>query len=77
MIIYCATNINNSKRYIGQTMKGVNTRRSQHEYEARNGYGVISCTRYDLRTKYSLNESGVSELIKGKRKSHKGWRVQN
>lgn len=32
------------------------------------------CTRYELRTKYSLGES-LHAMIRGVRKSHKGWRV--
>ncbi len=36
-------------------------------------YGTIITTKFDFRNKYNLNHSSVSELISGKRKSHKGW----
>ena len=37
-------------------------------------HGEITSTQYELRTKYNLNKSGLSKLISGKYKSHKGWR---
>jgi hypothetical protein len=35
------------------------------------------CTRHDLYTKYSLDGNKLSLLVKGTRKSHKGWRIIN
>ena len=39
--------------------------------------GIIEqCTRYDFIKKYSLKQSGVSDLVNGKkRKPYYGWRV--
>jgi len=37
-------------------------------------HGEITCTQYDLRMKYNLNQGHISEVISGKRKTHKGWR---
>lgn len=36
---------------------------------------VEECQRYQLQTKYSLNQGKISELVNGKRKSVKGWRM--
>jgi len=35
------------------------------------------CTRYHLRVKYSLDDGNLCMLIKGKRKSHGGWRIKS
>jgi hypothetical protein len=38
--------------------------------------GIIEvCQRYELQIKYSLNQGKLSELVRGKRKIHKGWSV--
>jgi hypothetical protein len=38
---------------------------------------VESCTQYELRKKYSnLNQSHISSICRGDRKSHKGWTVK-
>lgn len=36
---------------------------------------VEECTRYDLYTKYGLNTGHLSELLKGRRKSVAGWKL--
>lgn len=36
---------------------------------------VEKCTRYDLIKKYSLNISGVTGLVTGELKTHRGWRL--
>ena len=38
-------------------------------------HGEITCTRYELRKKYNLDRSNTTSLIKGRLKSHKGWRI--
>jgi hypothetical protein len=38
-------------------------------------YGVECCTQFELRTKYQLNDSHLSQLVKGKRFEHKKWRL--
>ena len=38
-------------------------------------YGEIISTRYDLEKKYNLHCSALCGLIKGNRKSHKGWSI--
>lgn len=37
-------------------------------------HGERICTQYELRTECGLNKSHLSNLVQGKRKSHKGWR---
>lgn len=36
-------------------------------------HGMVASTQYDLRTRFCLNASCVSELINGTPKTHKGW----
>lgn len=36
---------------------------------------VEKCTQYELRIKYNLNSSNLSEVIHGNQKSVKGWRI--
>lgn len=36
-------------------------------------HGTVSCTKYELYKKYSLNRGGVSALVSGKMKSSKNW----
>lgn len=37
----------------------------------------VSCTYFDLRTKYKLHHGHIRLVIDGVRKSHKGWRIKN
>lgn len=37
----------------------------------------VSCTYFDLRTKYNLHHGHIRLVIDGVRKSHKGWRIKN
>jgi hypothetical protein len=37
---------------------------------------VVSCTYFELRTKYKLHHGHIRLVIDGVRKSHKGWRVK-
>ncbi len=39
-------------------------------------YGIEKCTQYELRRKYNLSQRNLSGVIKGKRKSCGGWRVE-
>ena len=39
-------------------------------------HGEVTFTQHFLRTKYNLDQSHTSEVISGKRKSHKGWRLK-
>lgn len=38
-------------------------------------YGIEECTQYELRTKYSLTQTCVSDLCNKKQKCHKKWRL--
>lgn len=38
-------------------------------------YGIEICTMYELRIKYNLNHSHLSNIISGKRNIHKGWKI--
>ncbi len=38
-------------------------------------YGCVTSTQHDLYTKYNLLKSHICQIIKGTRKSHKGWKV--
>ena len=35
------------------------------------------CTRYELQIKYNLSQPTLSELVHGKAKSHKGWKLKD
>ena len=37
--------------------------------------GLIISTQYDLRMKYDLIQPAISDIIRGKRKSHKGFKL--
>lgn len=39
-------------------------------------YGEVTCNRQELLQKYNLDQGNLSGVIKGKRKSHKGWRIK-
>lgn len=39
-------------------------------------HGEVTCTQYELRTKYNLHAGDVSNVIKGRNKSVKGWRLK-
>ena len=39
-------------------------------------HGEITCTQYELRTKYNLHAADVSRVISGRNKSTKGWRLK-
>ena len=41
-----------------------------------NDGSVENCTQYELKMKYSLDKSGVSQIISGKVKTCKGWRIK-
>ena len=36
---------------------------------------VETCTMYELRSKYNLDRGHLSKVVRGKRKSHKGWKI--
>ena len=38
-------------------------------------HGTVHCTRYELRQEYGLTKSGIADLIKGRSKSCKGWKL--
>lgn len=38
-------------------------------------YREISCTQYELRNKYNLSNSHLSQIVNNKRLSHKGWKL--
>lgn len=40
-------------------------------------HGKVSCTNYEIRSKYNLSDSKVPLLINGKRFEHKKWRMFN
>jgi hypothetical protein len=40
-------------------------------------HGDITCDKFNLIKKYDLDSSTMLKLIKGKRKSHKGWSLKN
>jgi hypothetical protein len=45
-------------------------------YEFIHEDGTIErCQRYELEKKYNLSNSKLSMLVRGKRNSHKGWRL--
>lgn len=71
------------KRPIGTGMKIGSAQKGNlnHAYDIKiytfaHSCGVVeTCTQYDLRHKYNLNSGHLSQLIKGKLKSHKGWKI--
>jgi hypothetical protein len=38
-------------------------------------HGYLTCTQYELRSKYLLNDSHVSNVVRGSRYETKGWRL--
>ena len=42
-----------------------------------NDGSVENCTQYELKMKYSLLKSGVSQMVRGKMKTYRGWRLNN
>ena len=71
-IIYKATNIVNQKVYIGQTVKKLNIRKSQHKYDAKNGsrlyfhlallkYGFDNFNWEILESCFDINECNEKE----------------
>ena len=40
-------------------------------------HGEVTTTQFDLRTKYNLDQSNTSKVIKGKLKSHQGWSLKD
>jgi hypothetical protein len=36
---------------------------------------VRNCTKFELQTEFNLTQSGVSRLIKGEYKTHRGWSI--
>lgn len=74
------------KRKIGEAQKGEKnhmygkTGEKHHNYDhtlhtfTHEEHGEVTCTQNQLRRKYNLNSGHLAKVIKGKRKSHKGWR---
>ena len=66
----------NSLDYILK-VSGKNHHRYDHTiYEWINQNGIIEiCTRQELKLKYGLNDGHLCNVVKGKRNSHKGWKI--
>lgn len=39
-------------------------------------HGDVSCTQWELRKKYGLRHSNLSQVCSGEKGSHKGWRIK-
>lgn len=39
-------------------------------------HGDVDCTQWDLRKKYGLRHSNLSQVCSGQKGSHKGWRIK-
>jgi len=68
-----------AKRKMSLATKGEkNSKYNPTEYTfIHDEHGQITCTRYELLTKYSLNSSNISGVISGRRKSHQGWKLKD
>lgn len=66
-----------SNRKLYKTQTGIlNPSFDKTIYTFYNKNGLVEkCTQYELRCKYNLNSSNLSEVINGNQKSVKGWRI--
>jgi len=72
-----------TKKKLSEAMKGVHEGEKHPSYNhtkytfIHEEHGEITCTQYELYTKYNLQQGHVSKLISGKYKSTKGWRLKD
>lgn len=62
---------------LGELNRGENNHSYDHAIRTfyhKNG-NIETCTQFELRTKYHLKASNLSEVINGNQKSTKGWRI--
>lgn len=72
-----------SKAHI-EALKASHAVRVYHQYDdtkhvfIHNEHGIEVCTQYELVKKYpDLSKGNINSVVKGKRKTHKGWRIIN
>lgn len=72
-----------SKEHV-EALKASHAVRVYHQYDntkyvfAHNEHGEVECTQYELVRKYpELSKGNINSVIKGVRKTHKGWRIIN
>jgi len=59
-----------------ETNRGSNNPRYDHTvYTFIHKSGITeTCTQFELRTKYNLSQGRIGDVVRGNRKTHKGWR---
>ncbi len=72
-----------SKEHV-EALKASHAVRVYHQYDntkyvfTHSEHGKVICTQYELVKSYSgLSKGNINSVIKGKRKTHKGWRIIN
>lgn len=67
-----------SKKKMSEAKKGVNNPTYNPEIFTfiHDEHGEITCTRHEFLSKYNLDGSNVTKVIKGKYQQHKGWRLK-
>ena len=72
-----------SKEHV-EALKASHAVRVYHQYDdtkyvfTHSEHGKVVCTQYELAKRYpELSKGNINSVIKGKRKTHKGWRIIN
>lgn len=73
--IYKISSDYSSKLYIGQTKRSLEERFREHCIPPNNESEFSSYVLRHICQQYGLSQRNLTEVISGKRKQHKGWKV--